>query len=418
MKRLWLVVALLVSGCVSRGERGALPGHGDAHDIELAAGGRGAAGRVAPRATLASLLRVNGIGGDDVAAAIARAASVFDLRKIRVDQPYRITTAVDGALRSLDYEIDGDRALRVRRVGADLAADVMAIPKSRRRVVVRGTIARTSPSLFAAMETAGESTDLSLALAAVFGGEIDFSTELQPGDRFEVIVDKEYREPEKTFAGYGPILAAEFDNGGRRVRAFRFVPDGHAADYFDERGVSMRRFFLKSPLKFEPVVTSVFSRSRFHPILREYRAHLGVDYRAPEGAPVVAVADGVVVQAEMSGGAGRFVHLRHANGYETEYLHLSSMAVHPGAHVRQGDLIGRVGSSGLATGPHLDYRVKRDGAFIDPVAAHHAMPPADPVPPDQIAAFQEAEEETFAAFSDDASVSAPPPRAVPPDHQH
>src|SRR5439155_25681499 len=129
------------------------------------------------------------------------------------------------------------------------------------------------------------------------------------------------------FAGYGPILAAEFDNAGRRYRAVRFVPAQGAAGFYDDRGVSMRRFFLHSPLKFQPTVTSGFSRSRFHPILREYRPHLGVDYKAPAGAPVIAVADGVVMEAGMSGGAGRLVHLRHSNGFESEYLHLSAIAV-------------------------------------------------------------------------------------------
>ena len=152
----------------------------------------------------------------------------------------------------------------------------------------------------------------------------------------------------------------------------------------------MKRFFLASPLKFQPVVTSGFSKARMHPVLREVRAHLGVDYRAPAGAPVVAVADGVVVSAGMSGGAGRMVHLRHANGFETEYLHLSSIAVKAGGHVRQGELVGRVGSSGLATGAHLDYRLKKNGVFVNPVTAHRAMPPADPIPAAQKAAFETA----------------------------
>jgi murein DD-endopeptidase MepM/ murein hydrolase activator NlpD len=394
-----LIVAVLLSGCVARGGHGPDPARGGGQDIDLAAMWHVETGRVAPRATLAALLRAHGVLESDVASTIARVASRFDLRKVRAAQSYRIKTAEDGSLRSLDYEIDGNRALHVHREpDGDLAADVTDIPKSRRRVVVRGTIDRAAPSLFAAMEAAGESIDLSVALAEIFGGEIDFSTELQPGDRFEVVVEKQYREPEKAFAGYGPIIAAQIDNAGRRVRAVHFAPGGNAASYYDERGVSMRRFFLKSPLKFEPVVTSAFSRSRFHPILREYRAHLGVDYRAPAGAPVIAVADGLVLQAESGGGAGRFVHLRHANGYETEYLHLSSIAVRPGAHVRQGDLIGRVGSSGLATGPHLDYRVKRAGAFVDPLAVHRAMPPAEPVPAEQMAAFRDLEDETFAAF--------------------
>jgi murein DD-endopeptidase MepM/ murein hydrolase activator NlpD len=397
MGRRLLILALLASGCGARGGDAPPPfrASGGGHDIVLAAGWHVVAARVSRGATFASLLRENGIAAVDIAGAIARASRVFDLRRVRAAQPYRLTTAIDGALRSLDYEIDNDRVLHIRRVGTELTADVAPIPKSRRDAIVRGAIDHDSPSLFEAMERAGETTDLSIALAQIFGGEIDFSTELQPGDRFQLRVEKDYRDPEKTFAGYGPILAAEFENAGRRIRAFRYAPEGGPAAYYDEHGVSLRRFFLKSPLKFEPVVTSSFSRSRFHPILREYRAHLGVDYRAPVGAPVVAVADGVVVQAGSSGDAGRLVHLRHANGYETEYLHLSAIAVHTGEHVRQGDLIGRVGASGLATGPHLDYRVKHAGAFVDPVAAHRAMPPAEPVPAAEMKAFREAEAAAF-----------------------
>ena len=135
-----------------------------------------------------------------------------------------------------------------------------------------------------------------------------------------------------------------------------------------------------------------------HPVLKEVRAHLGVDYRAPAGSPVVAVADGVVLQAGMAGGAGRMVHLRHANGFESQYLHLSSIAVRPGERVRQGELIGRVGSSGLATGAHLDYRLRKNGAYINPVTAHRAMPPADPVPSTQMAAYSDVRDRELATL--------------------
>jgi murein DD-endopeptidase MepM/ murein hydrolase activator NlpD len=254
-------------------------------------------------------------------------------------------------------------------------------------VFVQSAIDREAPSLFAAMSRTGEGVDLSLKLAGVFAGDVDFNSDLQPGDRFELVVDKLYRE-DGDFGGYGDIRAAELDNAGRRLTAIRFAPEGEPPGYFDEQGRSLRRFFLRSPLRFEPVVTSRFSLRRLHPVLHEYRPHLGVDYRAPEGAPVVAVADGVVRSAGWNGSAGRMVHLRHANGFETQYLHLSSVAVRAGTRVRQGDLIGRVGSTGLATGPHLDYRVRKNGAFIDPVAAHRAMPPGDTIPADQMAAFQ------------------------------
>jgi len=360
--------------------------------------------RVRAGATLAAVLRAHAVAMSEASAIVAQAGSVFDLRKVRANQPYRLETSHTGSVRGFEYEIDGDRFLRVGRSPDDaLVARVLPIPKTRSVEVVTGTIDREHSSLVAALDAAGETIDLTLALADIFGGDIDFTTEVQPGDRFELTVEKQYRDPHQ-FSGYGPILAAEFINAGRRVRALRFTPDGGSPGYYDEHGASMRRFFLASPLKFQPVVTSGFSRARLHPILREVRAHLGVDYRAPAGAPVVAVADGVVVSAGVSGGAGRMVHLRHANGYETEYLHLSSLTVHAGAHVRQGELVGHVGSSGLATAAHLDYRLKKNGAFINPVTAHRAMPPADPIPPAQMVVFDAARDRAMAAFAQPAVV--------------
>ena len=368
--------------------------------------------RVRAGATLASMLRGHDVAVSDVAAIVSQAASVFDLRKVRANQPYRLETTRAGAVRGFEYEIDGDRFLRVGRSPDEaLVARVLPIPKTRRVEVVSGGIDPEHTSLVAALDAAGETIDLTLALADIFGGDIDFTTEVQPGDRFQLTVEKQFRE-NRQFAGYGPILAAEFTNAGRRVRALRFTPAGGPAGYYDERGRSMRRFFLASPLKFQPVVTSGFSHARMHPVLREVRAHLGVDYRAPAGAPVVAVADGVVVSAGLSGGAGRMVHLRHANGFETEYLHLSTIAVRAGARVRQGELVGRVGSSGLATGPHLDYRLKKNGAFINPITAHRAMPPADPISPLQMVAFEAVRDRATAAFSTSAVARVANPNAT------
>jgi murein DD-endopeptidase MepM/ murein hydrolase activator NlpD len=368
-------------------------------DMALAADTMTVSAMVASGATLASILRAQDIVASDVAEVVLRAGAVFDLRKVRQSQPYRLEKTPLGAVRRLEYEIDGDRFLRVVRSPDDvLAAEVLPIPKTRRVEIVRGQIDREHPSLVAALEAVGETIDLTLSLADIFGGDIDFSTELQRGDRFQLTVEKQFRDGGQ-FAGYGPILAAEFQNAGRRIDAVRYAPEGGSPGYYDERGVSMRRFFLASPLKFQPVITSGFSRSRLHPILREYRAHLGVDYKAPAGAPVIAVADGVVVSAGASGGSGRMVHLRHANGFETEYLHLSSIAVRAGARVRQGELVGRVGATGLATGPHLDYRLKRNGVFVNPITAHRSMPPADPVPAGQMAAFAAARDRAFAALA-------------------
>jgi murein DD-endopeptidase MepM/ murein hydrolase activator NlpD len=387
-----------------------------AHDIALAADTTIVSAKVAAGATLASILRTNEIVATDVAALVERVASVFDLRKVRARQPYvLVKNASDGLFRRFEYEIDGDHLLRVVRkedaAGSELVADVLRIPKTRRVEVVRGQIDSAHSSLVAALDAAGETIDLTLALADIFGGEIDFSTEVQPGDHFQLSVEKQFRE-DGQFAGYGPIRAAQFTNAGRLVRAVRFAPEGGAPGYYDERGVSMKRFFLASPLKFQPVVTSGFSRSRLHPVLREVHAHLGVDYRAPEGAPVIAVADGVVVSAGMNGGAGRMVHLRHANGFETKYLHLSSISVRVGARVQQGELVGRVGSTGLATGPHLDYRLMKNGAFINPIAAHRAMPPADPVPVAEMAAFESARDQAMAALATAAVAAVANPNAI------
>jgi murein DD-endopeptidase MepM/ murein hydrolase activator NlpD len=408
-----VAVGCVLAGCSSRPEpRPIALASAAAHDIALQSEKVVVSARVAAGATLASLLKAEHVAAGDAVALVAKAAAVFDPRKVRANQPYRLETARDGLVERFEYEIDGDRFLRVTR-GADraLEAVVLPIPKTRTIARVDGRIDRNASSLVAAMDAAGETIDLTLALADILGGEIDFSTELQPGDSFSVLVEKQFREDD-TFAGYGPVAAVEFINAGRRVRAVRFTPEGGQPGYYDERGISMKRFFLASPLKFQPVVTSSFSTNRFHPILREYRAHLGVDYRAPAGAPVVAVADGTVVSAGMAGGSGRMVHLRHANGFESEYLHLSVITVRPGMHVRQGELVGRVGASGLATAPHLDYRLKRNGVFINPVTAHRAMPPADPVPSWAMRTFVVARDHVLGELGSTSSASVANPNAA------
>ena len=366
------------------------------------------AARVVGGMTLASLLDGQHVAANQTSELIAAVRTVFDPRKVRVAQPYRLAQALDGELRTFEYEIDDDSLLEVDRPEqhAAFVARVVSIPKISTPQVLSGTIDREASSLFAAVDAAGGNVDLAMALADVFAGEVDFNTEVQPGDHFTVLVEKQVRD-DHTFAGYGPVLAAEFDNAGRELRAVRYAPDGGTPEYFDEHGVSLHRFLLHSPLKFDPIITSGFSRSRLHPVLLERRAHLGVDYRAPVGAPVVAVADGVVVSAGMSGAAGRMVHLRHSNGLETEYLHLSAITVRAGARVHQGDLIGRVGATGLVTGPHLDYRVKKNGMFINPLTAARAMPPADPVPEGEMSTFAEVRDRALTDMTASAEVRSP-----------
>jgi len=345
-------------------------------------------GTIPRNGTLAELLRTY-LPEAHAAHAVDVIAKSMDPRKLRAERPFTLTRSLDGFLRGFDYEVDADHYLRVEPASPstphELAATVVAYKREETAAVTIGHIDRETPSLFESMEAAGEAVDLSVELAAVFAGEIDFNSELQPGDSFRVAYRKITRE--NGTVAYGVIQAAEFNNDGRRFQGFRFVlPDGKAG-YFDANGRSLKRFFLKSPLKFEPRVTSRFSYSRRHPVLNVRRAHLGVDYAAPVGAPVVAVSNGVVTRAGWSGDAGRLVAVRHTSGYESMYLHLSSVTVRVGQRVSQGDLVGRVGSSGLSTGPHLDYRLRKNGAYVNPLTEHRRMPPGDPIPASLMAAF-------------------------------
>ena len=371
-------------------------------------------GLVPRHTTLETLLRSHGLASDAVQTVIAAARTAFDPRRLRASQPFVLLRTVEGELRRFEYEVDSDSFLRIDRERPDgnLAAALVPIPKTREEGAAGGSIGDATPSLFQAMEAAGEGPDLSIAVAQIFSGEIDFNTELQPGDRFGVVFEKFTREERPST--YGDIIAAEFHNDGRVVRAIQFTPPGGKPGYYDERGRSLRRFFLRSPLKFEPRITSRFSRRRFHPVLNRYRAHLGVDYGAPTGAPVVAVAHGTVISATFDRANGRMVRLKHAGGYETYYLHLSAFGrgIRAGARVSQGQVIGRVGATGLASGPHLDYRLRKSGVFVNPLAEHRRMPPGEPVPAAAMAAFEEARDRALERL-EDAMKTAIPPDAVP-----
>ena len=350
--------------------------------------------RVPRHATLDSLLRRHDLAAERVGEAVRAAARVFDPRQLRADRPYRLVRSLDGFLREFEYEIDADRFLRI--ISPDrwqphvLEAQVLPFEKQTTVAAVSGVIDARSPSLIAAVAESGERVQLAMSLAGIFGGQIDFDSDLQQGDTFEVLVEKSTRGGE--FAGYGSILGARFASGGRELHAYLWRhPVTGKTDYYDESGRSLKRFFLRSPLRFEPRVTSAFSRRRLHPVHRTYRPHLGVDYAAPHGAAVVSVAAGRVVSAGWAGGGGRTVRIRHASGFESYYLHLSAFAngIRPGAHVDQGQVIGRVGATGTATGPHLDYRLRKNGVFVNPLTEHRKLPPGDPIPAAHLASFHE-----------------------------
>ncbi len=392
---LWLL-CVLAAACTTSDE---LPVGRAASDIHLASDSEMIPARVPPGATLSTLLGRHALHPPDAAALVDAIREVFDPRQLRVNQSYRLERTSEGCVRLFEYEVDVERALRVaarREEPHRFDAEILQYDSTTTRQAVSTAITPDAPSLFEAMDVVGERPELTMALAEIFGGELDFRIDVQQGDRFAVLVDRMDRDGR--FVKYGPVLAASVETGDRQITAVRFAPSGGTPGYYDENGRSLKRFFLRSPLRFEPQITSRFSRARLHPVLHVMRAHLGVDYRAPTGAPVVAVSNGVVTGAGWRGGGGRTVSIRHANGYETFYLHLSSIAVRKGARVSQGQVIGRVGSSGLATGPHLDYRIRHNGVFVNPLTVHRRLPPGEPVPASAMEEFEATRDRQLAAL--------------------
>jgi len=364
---------------------GAVPVEVPRADIVLGRDGQWVEARVPRNATLESLLRQHNLSVELTASLVEAVRGVFNPKDLRANQAFRITRTMDGLFREFRYQIDPDRLLRVlaREPVADAApqfsAEVVTLPRELEVDAVWAEISSETPSLVGAFDSAGENIQLALGLAEIFGGEVDFNSDLQSGDRVQVLFDRAMRHGE--FVGYGDIRAAVLETDGRRITAVRFQGADGQPGYYDEQGRSLKRQFLKSPLPFTPRITSRFSYRRRNPVHGGIRPHLGVDYAAPVGTPVRAVANGVVEFAGFSGEAGRMVRLRHAGGYETSYLHLSALAagIRPGARVQQNDTIGRVGQTGTATGPHLDYRISRNGVFVNPLAELQRMPKGDPI---------------------------------------
>lgn len=300
---------------------------------------------------------------------------VYDLARIKAGHEMRFYTLPGGDWTSIEYDIDENRYLVIRNDNGRRSSEIKEYPFEVRPSVLWGTI---EDNPISAVNRAGEGDVLALQLADLFGWDIDFYTDIRPGDGFKIVFEKKYLNSE--FSGYGDILAAEFTNQGHAYRAFRFTcPDTKSSDYYDPEGNSLRKEFLRSPFKYSARVTSRFSHSRFHPIRRIYRPHHGVDYGAPVGTPVRATAGGTVMSAGWNGGAGRMIKIRHANAYETMYLHLKGFAtgIHAGAKVKGGQTIGYVGSSGESTGPHLDYRIIHHGKYINPLGWRFR--PAEPL---------------------------------------
>jgi murein DD-endopeptidase MepM/ murein hydrolase activator NlpD len=330
--------------------------------------------RRVPSGIAFSVLLANmGVDPLTTAQVLACAQPAYNLRRIQAGNDLWIGRTALGELRQLRYQIDAGRFLNIVRRNGQFHAEVDSVPITTETAAVAG---RIDGSLFDAVVQAGEKPELAMRLADIFSWDLDFYTDPRPGDTFRVVVEKKVLANGQTLE-YGRVLAAEYDNDGRIYRAVLFHgPDGRPA-YFTPDGKSLKKAFLHSPLKFAAMITSHFSYHRFHPILKVYRPHLGTDYAAPIGTPVQTIGDGRVIFAGRRGEDGNLVKIQHINGYESYYMHLSRILVHVGQRVAQGQRIGLVGMTGLATGPHLDFRIERHGRFMN--FERLPLPPASPV---------------------------------------
>jgi murein DD-endopeptidase MepM/ murein hydrolase activator NlpD len=331
--------------------------------------------------TIGSVLARLGVDDPQAQAFLTTHPSARPLYQLRPGRPLRVATDGEGALLELRFVTSTGELLTVARNGPTLTATSVPAPVEVRWSMAAGEI---RSSLFAAADAAGLPDAITLQMADVFGAEIDFYKDLQPGDRFAVVY--ETRSVEGEPMGAGRIIAAQFENRGKAFQAFLY-PDSDGRDvYYAADGAALRRAFLRSPMEFSRI-TSGFSNARFHPILQTWRAHRGVDYAAPIGTPVRATGNGVVAFAGQKGGYGNVVIVKHQGVFSTLYAHLSHFApsLHGGTRVGQGEVIGYVGQTGWATGPHLHYEFRVADVQRNPLTV--ALPGGEPLPAAQRSAF-------------------------------
>ena len=296
--------------------------------------------------------------------AVKAVSSVFKLSRLRIGRLYTVERDTkEGRVSRIMYDIDDESRLVLCREGQGFTASVNVYHYDTRLVRVAGEV---KSSLFEAMAEAGEASSLAMQLADVFSHQVNFLDDVREGDSFEVIVEKKYLEGD--FRAYGDIVAARLINDGMVYEAFRFLDENGVAHYYADDGSSLETQFLKAPLNFTRI-SSQYTMKRRHPVLGRVRPHQGIDYAAPRGTPVKALGEGVVTFVGWKSGYGKSIAIQHSGGVETHYAHLSryTKKLKKGQKVEQGQVIGYVGSTGISTGPHLDFRVKKNGKFIDPL---------------------------------------------------
>jgi len=344
-------------------------------------------GRMEAGQTLSAALRNRGVSAKAVHVIARELRPIFDFRRARPGQQYRLVRTPSGDVLDFHYTIDRDESVRLwltesgeYRIETE-AADL--VPRVTR---MAGVVTST---LYEAMKDLGEDPALANDFAAVFAWEFDFTRNTRPGDEFQLLYERLYRpagDGRDQYVRPGRILAARYRSGERELEAIRFDPKDGRGGFYRPDGTSVERQFLSAPLDYTRI-SSGYSEGRWHPILKVRRPHHGIDFAAPRGTPVWAVADGTVIYRARAGGFGNLIKVRHSNGYVSYYSHLDHFAsgLHVGQKVSQKEVIGYVGSTGLATGPHTCFRIARNGRYINPF--HIQSPVADPISASSWAAF-------------------------------
>ncbi len=338
-------------------------------------------GHIKRNTFLSEILLEHGVSMQEIDQVTRNSRNIFDVRKIQPGKNYILFCDRDsiGKAEYMVYEHDPTTCYVF---SFNDSLNITPVIKKLDREIRYASVT-INTSLWDAMLESGLHPALAVDLSDIFAWTVDFFG-LQKGDNFKVIYEELSIDGKSL--GAGRIYAAQFNTEGSRVTAIPFIQDGRES-YFDIDGKSLRKAFLKAPLKFSRI-SSRFSSSRFHPILRIRRPHYGVDYAAPMGTPVHAVGDGKVTRVSFDNGSGRIVRIRHNSVYETAYMHLSRFGkgIRPGVYVKQGDIIGYVGMSGLATGPHLDFRFYLNGSPVDPLKVK--APPVEPISEENIPEFE------------------------------
>ena len=317
--------------------------------------------------TLFVALKNHGLDPGDIQQVIASMENVVDFKKTKPGDKYEVHIDVDKRILKFVYEISPEDISISERQGNTYVAQKLDVHKRVERILVKGEV---SSSLYQTFIDYGEKGELASNFMRLFKYDIDFSTDSQRGDEFSILVDKVTLNGE--FYRYDRVWAATYDSfaRGKRLEAYYFdSPDPDFAGYYDGEGRALKRSFLKTPLV-GCRVTSPFNLKRMHPILKRVRPHYGIDYGCPTGTPVMAFADGVVTFADWKGGNGNLLVIEHAHGYVSLYAHLYGFAVgiKKGAHVKQGQVVAKLGNTGISTGPHLHFAVKQNGKYIDPAS--------------------------------------------------